>query len=95
MEKLSKPAVELPLGEIADDLIDFKVPTIKNEAEEEESEGEEDLFDSVLQTIPVSHRDDGIFGLNVYNHHIGSHEFHVIDNCSHCRGSKEFSHHRS
>ena len=37
MEKLSKPAVEVPLGEVADDLIDFKEPAMKKE-EEEESE---------------------------------------------------------
>ena len=97
MEKLSKPAVEVPLGEVpvkdipvVSDLIDFKEPTIKNEEEDEESEEEEDLFDSVLQTIPVSLRDDGIFGLNVYNDRIGSHEFRVIDNVLIVEGVKGF-----
>ena len=89
MEKLSKPAAEVPLGEVADDLIDFKEPAMKKE-EEEESEEEEDLFDSILQTIPVSLRDDGIFGLNVYNDRIGSHEFRVIDNVLIVEGVKSF-----
>ena len=83
MEKLSsKPAVP-----VVDDLIDLKEPVMRKkeendtEIEEEEEEEEEgkSLFDSVLQTIPTSLRDDGIFGLNVHTRCIGSHDFQVIN----------------
>ena len=47
MEKLSKPEVEVPVAEVSN-------RAMKKEEEEEESEEGHTLFDSVLQTIPVS-----------------------------------------
>ena len=75
MEKLSKPAVEVP---VVGDLIDLKKPTMKKEENYTEIE-QESLFDSVLQTIPLSLRDDGIFGLDARIRRIGSHSFRVIN----------------
>ena len=78
IKKLSKPDVDVP---VVDDRIDLKNPTVKreeNDTEIEETE-QESLLDSVLQTTPSSVRDDGIFGLNVHTHGIGSHDFRVTN----------------
>ena len=79
MEKLSKPAT-VP---VVDNLIDMKEPAadVLKKDEERGSSGEEDetMFDNVLQSIPLSLRDDGVFGLNLHNHRIGSHQFRVIN----------------
>ena len=76
IEKLSKPVVEVP---IVDDLIDLKQPATKKEENDAEIEEGATLFDSVLQTIPLTLRDDGIFGLDVHTQRIGSHDFRVIN----------------
>ena len=76
IEKLSKPVVEVP---IVDDLIDLKQPVTKKEENDAEIEEGAALFDSVLQTIPLSLRDDGIFGLDARIRRIGSHSFRVIN----------------